>query len=1106
MSKPLSRRTTLSATAALWVYVGLLLSTVFAIVWLTLTMMVVVLDVDLETPGQAQIYLGSSSGDYSEFASKTVALSAGHNTKVLMLWSAFDVGKLRLKFQHTGSAITLNHLVVSASGYPAEIYNKDTHFKLFKVVQGIRQLQVNPDHLRIEPADLPAVIDLPVNHTQADSQVVFFADLVRLPQVLLLLAAVGVVGFFFQLANSYLLVLVAGVCLISSQINVTGAILTVEMQSAVDDELSVYWTGLNQAYTETKVQHVKTQEGTACYRLQLGSLDSIYAVRIDPSNQAVKSKIRKLTLSQAGYFPITLEAKNQFFAVDLQRQPHLSIAEGHLVLDAQSSDDFFEVLLNTQAYKIEFAAVILWGGGLLLLCLMAMQMSSYQFYPHAYCKAERLARYLGPSIYIGMLLTLLIAPDYAFDTKNHELLLTTAGEQAAYDFSDTARHTLTQIIAHVSWLTVGYGSVFGLALLWTGFNYTWRHSGLLALVGGLMLLIVAYLHTYSTHLELDMQVERPSFVDVYWADEAENYVQQRSAVSVTQPTNQHYRLALENLNNIHNLRIEPLFGQGKVAISQIAIFEPGYLPIVLNAENHFYAVDLVKKDKTTNAATSEKLTIENQQLIFSTTKNTEFFEIILDPQAFKTSYSGVFYAQFIACFIAVFASLNFAARTWPNYMPSLAMIGVRTGLALVVLMVLQLAWLSEYDHHPDEKAHIDSLDYFTQYSDFPVIGDGRSMSTYQFPWGISRLDDLGISYFIMGKFKLLLDLFLEDTVFSCRLFNGLLLMLLALGTRKPHFALFLVPLLCLPQTWYLFAYTNRDAFALVIALLLAWQWAEQRSYLQRYLADSKPTGVWYYAIPAGVLLGILSIELTNYLIFILFVGALLIWQGLFETSSPKCFVQKCLIMLCIATAIFGARKALDIQINGWDKQAQKTAFTEAIADEAFKPSVAGTSEGFFSLRLQQKGIPATDLFNSRWDWHTLTFKSFVGTYGNEFAEYSPEWYYNVEKILLLTVLGILGYVVARNASLKYWSLLALTAVFSFGALLIGFLYSWLYDFQPQGRYIFPLIPIIMTFSWKIMPLHTRQTRGLLWTCAVLLLALGAYSFRTVALQYMQIPG
>ena len=141
------------------------------------------------------------------------------------------------------------------------------------------------------------------------------------------------------------------------------------------------------------------------------------------------------------------------------------------------------------------------------------------------------------------------------------------------------------------------------------------------------------------------------------------------------------------------------------------------------------------------------------------------------------------------------------------------------------------------------------------------------------------------------------------------------------------------------------------------------------------------------------------------------------------------------------------------------------------------------------------------LFQPEWDWHKMTFKSFTGFYGY-YAEYSPKWYYAyvllVYVIVFLTLLW--NTIFEANWRYKLFTVLTLTALS--GGVLMGVLFSWLYDFQPQGRYIFPIIPIMLVYFWTLFPRWSRPEKSVILGSAIVLMVLSFYSFNEVALNYL----
>ena len=426
---------------------------------------------------------------------------------------------------------------------------------------------------------------------------------------------------------------------------------------------------------------------------------------------------------------------------------------------------------------------------------------------------------------------------------------------------------------------------------------------------------------------------------------------------------------------------------------------------------------------------------------------------------------------------------------------------VRVLFLLALFFIINLAWQSDFNLHPDEHAHVECLEYFSDYSDLPKVGDSRAKDSYQKPWAISRLDDLGVSYFLAGKFRNIVEKFFDNEMIADRAFNALIFFLFFVLGKNKRQMLFLAPLLCSPQIWYLYSYANRGGFVLFISLLLAWQLVNQQSALNTYLKEETPLLNLKYCLLPGVLLGILSIEQTNYILFIMFVFSMLLWRLLFFVENKKKFIVKVLIFIMMGASIFAVRKGIDISINGFNKQEQRIAYAEEHAEPMFKPSLASSKDSYAGLRLKDKGVGFMEMFDPEWDWHKMTFKSFAGFYGY-YMEYSPKWYYYY--VLLIYALVLLVFFkhsfLKENWKYNLFSVLSLTALL--GGILMGILFSWLHDFQPQGRYIFPIIPIILSYCWIIVPRLSRLDRSIIVTCFMALSLLSVYSFNQVALNYL----
>lgn len=573
--------------------------------------------------------------------------------------------------------------------------------------------------------------------------------------------------------------------------------------------------------------------------------------------------------------------------------------------------------------------------------------------------------------------------------------------------------------------------------------------------------LLSYLFTLNdSRISLDTYLENPETVKLFWRDKGQKMSTTRSQKIELEAGDYQHSFTTADISNIDVFYLESSKNQALENLDTITVNAPGL------KEQSYQQAEFVL-DKQSNSAT----------LIPSIAVFLGIFSLLLYGVWYyqkKKPYTwNLFYKNFIkSCFL--FASA----------------------------LIFSLAWQADYNIHPDESAHIESTKYYSQYWLPPKVGDTRATEAYQQPWATSRLDDLGISYFFAGKFSLLVKQLFSDESFINRAFNAMLFLLLfIMSWSNKRLMLFLVPLLCTPQIWYLYAYANRGGFVLFVSLLLAWQLVNKKSALNRFLTANQALTRWQEAIFPGILLGILSIEQTNYLLFILFVFSFLLWKLLFFVKQKKIFIYKCVFFMLIGASFFFARHGLDYAINGSNKLEQRIAYAEQHAAPDFKPSIAETEHSYPGLRLKAKGVSLTEIFQPEWQWHKMTFKSFTGFYGY-YAQYSPKWYYTyVMFIYGIVILLVLQHAIFK-ASWRYKLFTALTITAIGGGMLMSILFSWLYDFQPQGRYIFPIIPIILVYFWNMFPLWDRMEKAVIISSGITLIILSFYSFRVVALDYL----
>ncbi|MBI3985887.1 MAG: hypothetical protein HY343_03130 [Lentisphaerae bacterium] len=417
---------------------------------------------------------------------------------------------------------------------------------------------------------------------------------------------------------------------------------------------------------------------------------------------------------------------------------------------------------------------------------------------------------------------------------------------------------------------------------------------------------------------------------------------------------------------------------------------------------------------------------------------------------------------------------------------------VSYALLFATALVLSMAVVAKPNVSPDENCHLACARFYSSYWLPPAIGDPRSVDTIS-GYGSSKLDNLSISHFFLGKASVLFHRFTADTVLGTRLVNVALLFalwmvaLLGLTARRVMLVLMLSP-----QIWYVFSYANDDAFGVFLGLLVSCQLVGPGSALNRYLASEHIHSKIGLGIAVGVLVGIESLVKDNYLLVPLLVGFYFAWSMWFAEDRPRRIrlFWKASVVLGVAILILVSRAACNISINGWDHAEKRQAQAERLANDGCKPSQYGTDRAVAGIAMRSRGEHYSALFLDSRNWISLSFKSFTGLYGNMNLP-SPKLYY----ALILAVYLALGLYVTRtiwrNGHARDRMLLVGAAGLCLLIVGLSTYSSWVNDFQPQGRYLFPLLPVLATVLGRTERLlNQRVVVGGCWLAFIL----SSYSF------------
>ena len=414
-----------------------------------------------------------------------------------------------------------------------------------------------------------------------------------------------------------------------------------------------------------------------------------------------------------------------------------------------------------------------------------------------------------------------------------------------------------------------------------------------------------------------------------------------------------------------------------------------------------------------------------------------------------------------------------------------------TVLAAVV-MTVYVGLRSPFWLNPDEydvKAAV--LYYFSHFMPPDIRSDIINDS---FPvYGTSRHFEFNMFYFYAGK----LGQFFSDAAVQIRLFSlilfGIMAALVIRNIRKNYALLFVF--LLTPQVWYIFSYSTSDALDFFMGFLCLYELVEKDSMLNRLLRESfRKRHLLYYALLSVLFLHIFWAKMTFYTI-LMFLFFILLIRMLFQEKKERGeLFRKYLILAGLTLTLFALRYMItDFPHYGFDKLGAVAEVTERQAEYGYKFSTP-PMEAAYSMRFFEKGISLGELL-TQYDFHTNLFRTFAGFFGS-YAFGAADWYYLVMGALYLILLGrVIWRLWMQKKSIFRWETGAVSLIcFIQYVMIVG--NSWFVDFQPQGRY---LLPILFFIAYLISRIEHVWEDKLLRTVLVCTSVLSLYAFACVGI-------
>jgi hypothetical protein len=416
-------------------------------------------------------------------------------------------------------------------------------------------------------------------------------------------------------------------------------------------------------------------------------------------------------------------------------------------------------------------------------------------------------------------------------------------------------------------------------------------------------------------------------------------------------------------------------------------------------------------------------------------------------------------ALFGACFALVFAVIRaFDSKMEGRSSRQSLTLVVAVAFVIAAALILTMALCSKFNSHPDEYLHFEAAKYFINHWLPPTLNDPEIAPAYSH-YGLSYMRDLDASYFLMGKFIAAFSVWIGSQEIAARLFNVLLFILLG-GWMVRRLGTSLAPsiLLISPQIWYVYSCVNGDAWALAAAMLVVVQLADEKSGLRKYLQaegwSEAPRGGLGFAL----LLTLLIMAKRNYYLFLPFIALVVIWitLGARGPGTMARYAKKWALVGVLTVALYFPLRIGHEAINGFEISRLQLEQAEKYAAPHFKPSDIDSGKGAGRLALRKQGVPFSELLTER-GWPSESFQSFCGVY-KWMSVKGSDYYYLLMGLLYASLVALL---LARIVTISWKDALFASATLGLvlSVILVSAYHSWTVDYQPQGRYLFPILPM-----------------------------------------------
>lgn len=435
-------------------------------------------------------------------------------------------------------------------------------------------------------------------------------------------------------------------------------------------------------------------------------------------------------------------------------------------------------------------------------------------------------------------------------------------------------------------------------------------------------------------------------------------------------------------------------------------------------------------------------------------------------------------------------------------------------IVAATFVTFRIATTTVFDVHPDEYNHADAFCYYeSEWWPPPLNADNLRYS----PWGMSRLHEEEIVYIIFGKISIFLRPLIEpwfdlpsepvvarpnttylpfigapDLCFiayhtyrflNVALLIGTLALLFWMGRRYRWATSMALLFLSVPMAIYVYGYGNSDGWGLTISaslILLALVYHDRERFTWR-------DALWLGVLTGLVLLSKRPFWLAIPLAYTILAHKFYLWRH--EHGALR-FLAGWLPIVLVTTFLLILPQKIIYPLSQGDYAARVLEMREQRAWPELRPS-STVDHGYL---LREKGFPFSRVYTSS-EWWRMSYQSLYGYFGYWDLQ-APLWaYWGASFLMLVGIVATYIDFLRRRAAYSTLTrlLLVIGPLLSLGILFASLYYSWIFDFQPQGRYLMPaLLPLALLVGGAVddEPNALRRMRWVLWT---LLLAMSFYT-------------